>query len=145
MSEVIHELIKPFNYTPKNSGEETEASFITLKEPSVKNLSACSTLKQAFMRVIAAEAGSDADAAEPSADVDAGAMEDNIMNALYASGEDISKLFLTAKELFREVALVDGEKKITVPMLDSMGIEDIEKMLGKYMANFILVSVLEAQ
>jgi len=150
MTEVIHELIKPFNYTPKNAGEETEASFITLKEPSVKQLTACSTLKQAFMRVIASEATNSGDTAavdtdaDTDADTDTGAMEDNIMNALYASDEDIAKLFLTAKELFREVALVDGEKKVTVPMLDAMCIEDIEKMTGKYMANFILASVLEA-
>ena len=147
MTDVIHDLIKPFKYTPKNAGEETEAQFITLKEPSVKHLAACSTLKQAFMRVITEEAaagGGDA-AAGKDPDVDEGAMEDNIMNALYASGEDIAKLFLTAKELFREVALVDGEKKITVPMLDAMCIEDIEKMVGKYMANFILASVLGDQ
>lgn len=143
-TEVIHELIKPFLYTPKNSGEETEAQFITLKEPSVKQLTACSTLKQAFVRVIAAEQGKEEVAHAPT-DAEKGAMEDDIINALYASGEDISKLFLTAKELFRDVALVDGEKKITVPMLDAMCIADIEKMTGKYMANFILASVLEGQ
>lgn len=144
-TEVIHELIKPFKYTPKNSGDETEAQFITLKEPSVKQLAACSTLKQAFVRVVAAEQEKDGGDVDTSSDTDKGRMEDNIINALYASDEDISKLFLTAKELFRDVSLVDGEKKLTVPMLDLMGIEDIEKMTGKYMANFILASVLEDQ
>ena len=146
-TEVIHELTKPFKYTPKNSGEETEAQFITLKEPSVKQLTACSTLKQAFMRVIAKESG-DAEASVETPEKDEGneiPMENRIINALYASDEDIPKLFLTAKELFRDVGLVDGEKKVTVPMLDSMCIEDIEMMTGKYMANFILASVLKDQ
>lgn len=146
-TEIIHEFIKPFDYTPRNAGDMVQAQFITLKEPSVKQLTACSTLKQAFMRVIAAQSANsdDAEAVNKDKDADTGAMEDNIINALYASDEDISKLFLTARELFREVALVDGEKKVTLPMLDAMGIEDIEKMTGKYMANFILASVLTDQ
>ena len=144
-TEIIHELIKPIKYTPKNSGEETEAQFVTLLEPSVKQLSACSTLKQAFMRVIAKEAGDAEDGATP-AEESTMPMHQSIMNALYASPEaDITKVLLSAKELFREVALIDGEKKPTVPMLDAMCIEDIEVMTGKYMGNFILASVLKDQ
>lgn len=143
--QVIHELIKPFNYTPKNSGEETEAQFIELREPSVSHLTACSTLKQAFMRVIAAEAGDAEEADSSNEKEDTVPMENRIINALYASNEDVPKLFLTAKELFKEVAFVDGEKKVTVPMLNSMSIDDIEIMTGKYMANFILASVLKDQ
>ena len=144
-TEIIHELIKPIKYTPKNSGEETEAQFVTLLEPSVKQLTACSTLKQAFMRVIANEAG---DAEEgSSADTESTMpMHQSIMNALYASPEaDITSVLLSAKELFRDVGLIDGEKKLTVPMLDAMCIEDIEVMTGKYMENFILASVLKDQ
>ena len=144
-TEVIHELIKPIRYTPKNAGEETEAAFVTLIEPSVKQMASCSTLKQAFMRVIAKEAGD----AEESGSLPAESevpMHQNIINALYASPEaDITAVLFSAKELFRDVGLIDGEKKLTVPMLDSMCIEDIEVMTGKYMENFILASVLKDQ
>ena len=139
-----HEFIKPIKYTPKNSGEEIEAQFIQLNEPSVQHLSACSVLKQAFMRAIAKEADG-ADDTEEKPD-DKIAMEDLIIRALYASDVvDINTVFLSAKELFKEVGLVDGEKKPTVPMLNAMSIPDIEKMTGKYMANFILASVLREQ
>lgn len=143
---VLHELEKPIKYTPNNAGEETEAQFIQLREPSVKQLSACVVLKQAFMRTIAKESDSANDSAEaPDTDVDSVPMANRIINALYASDVDINVVLLSAKELFREVAFVDGEKKVTVPMLDSMCIEDIEMMTGKYMANFILASVLKDQ
>lgn len=143
-TDIMHELIKPISYTPKNSGEPVEAQFITLTEPSVKQLPTCSTLKQAFMRVIS-KAADENEGSENSSDADEVPMEDRIINALYASDEDITVILLSAKELFKEVGLIDGEKKLTVPMLDSMALEDIEKMTGKYMANFILASVLKDQ
>ena len=144
--EVIHELVKPFSYTPKNSGEPVDAQFITLLELSVRNLTACATLKQAFMRVLAA-ANSDEDAVELDEDKpDDVPMENRVINALYTSDAvDMNVVLLSAKELFREVALVDGEKKITAPMLDAMSMDDIEQMTGKYMVNFILASVLKGQ
>ena len=142
-TEVIHELIKPIKYTPKNSGEETEAQFVTLLEPSVKQLSACATLKQAFMRVIANEGGDAEESGSPAVESEV-PMHSRVMNALYASPDtDITKVLLSAEELFRDVALIDGEKKLTVPMLDAMCLEDIEVMTGKYMENFILASVLK--
>lgn len=142
---VIHELIKPFKYTPKGSGTPVDAQFIELREPSVKHLSACATLKQAFMRVIAKESSGQEEVAEDADKEDDVPMENRIMNALYASDTDMKVVLLSAKELFKEVAFVDGEKKVTVPMFDSMCIDDIERMTGKYMANFILSSVLKEQ
>ncbi len=144
-TEIIHELIKSIEYTPKNSGEKVKAQFISLKEPSVKQLSACATLKQAFMRVIAKQQGDSDGSDDEPVDDDSSPMESNIINALYASDTDITVILLSAKELFRDVGLIDGEKKLTVPMLDEMCIEDIEMMTGKYMANFILASVLKDQ
>ena len=143
-TEVVHELIKPFKYTPKDSGDQVDAQFIQLNEPSVKQLKSCATLKQAFMRVIAKESGGTDDAVE-NTETDDVPMENRIINALYASDTDINIVLLSAKELFKDVALVDGERKMTVPMLDSMAMEDIEMMTGKYMANFILASVLKDQ
>lgn len=146
-TDLIYTFIKPIMYVPKNSGEEIEAQFITLKEPSVKQMVACATLKQAFMRVLAKESDDADDTSESDEKVDTSEvpMENRIINALYTSDTDINKVFLSAKELFKEVGLVDGEKKVTNPLLDSMCLEDIEMMTGKYMANFILASVLKEQ
>jgi len=148
-SELIYELKKSFKYTPNNSGEQIDAQFIQLNEPSVKNLEYCSVLKQSFMRVITEQdSAHELDNSEIVQDdiaQDDIAMEQKIINSLYASGVDITKVFVSAKELFRQVALVDGEKSLTQPMIDNMSIYDLENMTGLYMANFILASVLEDQ
>ena len=143
-TEIIHELARPIKYTPKNSGEEVEAQFVTLLEPSVKQLAPCAVLKQAFMRVISQETGGAEESASDK-EVDEIPMENRIINALYASDTDMAVILASAKELFREVGLIDGEKKLTVPMLDVMSLDDIEMMTGKYMSNFILASVLKDQ
>ncbi len=144
-TEVIHPLIKPIKYTPKNSGDQIEAQFITLNEPSVRNLKTCATLKQAFLRVIAGNESSGEETPAETEKEDSVPMETRIINALYASAEDMPAILLTAKELFRDVGQIDGEKKLTAPMLDDLCIQDIEMMTGKYMANFILASVLTDQ
>ncbi len=144
-TEITHDLIKPFNYTPKNSGEEVEAQFVALPEPSVNQLLACSTLKQAFMRVIANNAQDD-EAPSDTPEDSSVPMHERIINALYASSDtDMGKLLLSAKELFKSVGLLDGEKKMTAVLVDSLCIQDLEQMTGKYMENFILASVLEGQ
>lgn len=139
--EIIHTLLKPISYTPNNAGEPVEAQFITLTEPSVRNITACAMLKQAFVRVLAGQEQND--------DVERGAKDDttpmatSIINSLYASGAvDMGKVLLSAKELFKVVGLVDGEKKLTTPMLDSLSMQDLEGMTGAYMENFILASIL---
>ena len=38
--------------------------------------------------------------------------------------------------------MIDGEVKVTKPILDEMSNDDLEGMLGEYLANFILRSVL---
>jgi hypothetical protein len=146
-TEIIYELKQPFKYTPKNSGDQVDAQFIKLSEPSVKNLEYCSILKQAFMRVIA-----DQDNSIETGETDASTVEEDdialsqkIINSLYTSKNDITQVFVCAKELFRQVGLVDGEKQLTMPMIDEMSIDDLESMTGLYMANFILASVLEDQ
>ena len=148
-TQIIHTLEKPLKYTPKNAGIEVEAQFITLNEPCTRNLSACAPLKQAFMRVLAKNASNATAETAPTADAPSvaseTAMSTSIMHALYASDAvDVAVIFAHAKELFKDVALVDGEKKMTTPMLDALSIADMEALTGKYLENFILASVLRA-
>ena len=55
----------------------------------------------------------------------------------------MAKILLSAVELFKSgVAYIEGEAKVTRPVLDEMSNDDLEGMLGEYLANFILRSVL---
>jgi len=143
-TDIIYSLKKSILYAPKGSGVEVEGTFVTLKEPSVKQLKVCSTLKQAFMRTIANSVDEDSEKEKEKPD-ESMPMPSLIINALYAGEMDMSVVLLSAKELFREVGFIEGEKQLTIPMLDSMSLDDIESMTGVYMENFILASVLEEQ
>jgi hypothetical protein len=50
----------------------------------------------------------------------------------------MNKLVLHFRELFKEVGLMGGEKKLTAARMDDMSHKDLRKMIGVYAANFIL-------
>jgi hypothetical protein len=64
-----------------------------------------------------------------------------VVSAIYGSNSiDANVVWEQAKALFKEgVALVDGEQKLTAPMIDKMSPDDFEKLTGEYVANFTLV------
>ena len=144
MSEVITELIQPFSYAHK--GDTQDATFITLLPPTFKQIDKIAPLKQAFVTAI-----SDVSAGEQVAavDTDDAASEDDItgpqiMALMYRSTCDMTKVFLHAQELFKSgAALVDGEVKLTTPLMEKMAVNDFERLVGDYIANFIAPSLMD--
>ncbi len=57
----------------------------------------------------------------------------------------ITKARMAAKELFKDVCFVDGEKKMTSVLIDSLSIDDFNLMVGSYLKNFIAASILGTQ
>ena len=138
-TEFDYELETKFSYAYK--GDMQEASFIRLKAPSSKNISQCADLKQAFMRALPTdgkvEEGKDSKGLD---DLDG----ESIM-MLISMSKDVSlkSVLISARELFSSgLAFVDGETKVTKPILDDMSQDDLENMLGEYYLNFILASWL---
>jgi len=139
--EITFNLTEPFNYAEK--GEQVEAKFITLKAPTSRNMSHIAFLKQAFYRALPKnqEVKNQDDVKK-----DDEITGEDIMTILSASMDvELSSVLVTAKELFasKDIALVDGETKVTKPILDDMGPDDFFAMTGEYLANFILASVLQ--
>ncbi len=124
-------------------GEEIKGSFIKLTPPSSKQLTQCALLKQSFIRAITEQAKNNPDAADAPDDGKKISGED-IIYLLYGSESvDMGKILLSAIELFKSgVAHIEGEVKLTKPLLDEMSNDDLEGMLGEYLANFIHKSVL---
>lgn len=139
--EIIYTLEQPLPYA--KAGVMIEGSFIALMAPTSKNMSECAFLKQAFFRALpkttAAEQAANAGEADESDITGAG-----IITIITMSKDvDLAGVLITAKELFTSgVAMVDGEVKLTKPLLDAMSQDDLEAMTGEYMANFILASAL---
>jgi len=140
--EITFELTEPFKYAEK--GDQVEAKFITLKAPTSRNMSHIAFLKQAFYRALPKDQKKEVGDDAPKKDDDI--TGEDIMSILMASMDvELSAVLATAKELFasKDIALVDGETKVTKPILDDMSPDDFFAMTGEYLANFILHSVLQ--
>lgn len=140
MTQVIYELKKPFEYATK--GEKVSANFIELTGPTFRQLDKVAPIKQAFMTAITdmssvAKNASESTSEEPGTITGAMAVQ-----VLYASKQDVSKVILHAEQLFKSgAAMVNGEEKLTTPLMEQMSGDDFEGLLGEYIANFILPSL----
>jgi hypothetical protein len=63
---------------------------------------------------------------------------DAMLAVMAGGGCDMAKVVVLFRNLFKEVALMGGEKKITSVRLDDMSHRDFRKMMGVYAANFIM-------
>lgn len=135
-----YELKSPFDYDHK--GNVVEAQFITLRAPSSKEISETADLKQAFFRALPKDSTSTGDESEE------GSLDDlngDAIMMMIAISPDVTlkTVLLCARELFKIVATVDGEERMTVPLLDKIDPEDLETMVGEYYLNFVLASWLK--
>ena len=134
--EVIYSLLSPIKYA--QGGDEVEANFLTLLSPTSKQLKNCARLKQAFFRAI-----KELNSNEESSEKDAQITGPDCINLLYMSSAEMDKVLLEAIELFRSgVVLVEGGPLLKDAHIKQMAHEDIEGMLGEYLANFIIASLM---
>ena len=150
MSEIMTEfdfvLTQKFSYA--HQGQQPSATFVTLKAPTSRNLKECAFLKQAFGRAQAAlqdrAAMQSAITEGREASEDTKIEGDDVILMLAAStAVEYGDVLDVAKKLFSSgVAQIEGETKLTSPLIDSMSVEDFEGMLGQYLVNFTLASLL---
>lgn len=145
MSEVIYELKVPFSYSEtrdgKLTGEQVEARHLTLFAPTYRQIDKVTPLKQAFAAAIT-EVTANVDSSGTEADPDSEIEPAQAMQLLYTWSGDATKALLHAAELFKSgAALVDGEAKVTGPILDKMSDRDFEGLVGTYLVNFIVPSL----
>jgi hypothetical protein len=137
--EITYKLQNTIQYA--RAGEMQNGEFIQLSAPTSKNIVECAFLKQAFYRALPKDVEEEPDA-KPS-EING----EGVMTLLMMSNDvELSKILLSARDLFTSgVAMLDGEQKLTKPLIDLMAQEDLEAMTGEYLANFLLASVLQKQ
>lgn len=142
MSEYIYELRTPFGYSHK--GEMTDASFISLQPPTFRQLEHLTPIKQAFTSAIS-EVTKDIDTGQQNDDGESGDIKGaDVLQLMYRWSGDMTKVFLHAEQLFKSgAALVDGESKLTTPLMEKMNPSDFEGLVGDYIANFIAPSLMD--
>lgn len=140
LKEITYELKSPIDYAHK--GNMATASFLTLSAPTSRNIAECAALKQAFFRALPKSGQPSAGDSKQEGDP---RPED--ITAMLASSKDVeySQVLLTMRDLLPHVAKVDGEERMTRPLVDSMSPEDLELVTGVYLLNFILASLLRSQ
>lgn len=148
MDTVIFELTKKISYS-NGSGGPIECNHIELQEPTGKVSHLCcqieSLIQSGLMKMAGVISKDDIEAATEAAQAakkdgeeTPGPDADSVLSIMSSGGVDMAKVVLHFRELFKEVALMGGEKLITVPRMDDMTHKDFRRMMGEYAANFIL-------
>ncbi len=147
-NDITVELTRAIKFTPDGSGELADGDFVILREPTAapRELKICSFLKQQFFIMsmeVARNGKEEKDDVVESTDKKTVIAGTEIIYGMYGCQSiDMTKVLEKAKELFKIVGKIAGAKLLTDHMLNSMYPEDLEKLLGEYMVNFILRSIL---
>lgn len=141
LSEFNFELSTPVKYD--KSGEKIDGTFITLFAPSYKQMDKCVPLKQAFYRAMSDISDGGEEQSESTESTEE-LKPSSLIAIMYQSSVDMVKILIHGVELFNspDIAKIDGDVKLTKPIIESMSQDDLELMLGSYMVNFILASAL---
>ncbi len=136
-------------FTYSRGGGQEEATFVKLLAPTSRNSREGGALFQAFgraqtelaeRRAVTTAATSKAQEESDAEDITG---EDVILMLAASSSVEYPDVLDVARKLFSSgVALVDGETKLTGGLMDRMSLVDFERMLGEYLVNFTLASLL---
>ena len=149
-TEIRVTLSTPIRYSTKGEFKETE--ILVLKAPTNRVLSQVSFLQQGFMRVIRAE-----EEKIPSSQIEEIKAENNSSGGDELNGKQMM-LAIKASEfvdfqeyanVFRDMlthnlAFLDGEEKLTKPVLDEIYTHDMDKIMEAYFENFIIASLINS-
>ena len=138
VTEVTYELKKPFEYA--FNGEQRKAQFVSLFPPTMKQHSQAAALKQSIVRIVTDAVRNAGDKSSEGVNTEDSITSEMVVNTIYGSScVDVAVIWEQVKALLKEnVALVDGEQKLTSPLIDKMSPNDFENMAGEYIANFTL-------
>lgn len=140
MSEVRYELKHQFGYAYK--GEMQQAMFVTMTAPSFKQVDKVAPLKQALMAAIR-DIQEVATGSTDKSDARGEITGQEVMQLLYQGKGSVATVMSHARQLFISgIALIDGETKFSLALLDEVSLDDVEGMLGEYMAAFIVPSLM---
>lgn len=141
-NEFTFELSTPISYA--RDGGFSESSTLTLKAPSNKQAREGARLKQSFWRALSDRQTKNTEPSESKDESNDEIDGETIMAIIMSSNEDINKFQDDFKSLLLNgVCFIDSSIKLTVPLYDSMSDADTERLMGEYLANFLLASQIK--
>ena len=140
-SEFIYIIETPFDY--HKGGQIEKANELILKAPSNRQRREAAKLKQGFFRALKSMAGDNGDVDAGDQKGDGAISGDEVISIIMMSDVDLVEY----QESFRDILISGvcfvGDIKLTSPMYDNMSDSDTEKLMGEYVANFLLASQLK--
>lgn len=133
----------PISY--QATGENTQASMLELTAPSVKNRKKVAKLKQGFMRVINDLPETQKKEAQEQAEKEKGKSEapdpQEILTLIQMGAVEYDEYIdIFVSLLVSGICKIEGEVAMTQLIADKISFQDMEKLMGEYLVNFILVS-----
>jgi hypothetical protein len=140
MKEMEFTLSDPIKY--QTGGEHVEGVKLELTAPAVKNRKRAAKLKQGFMRCIN-DLPSEAKKS-PEKKQDAKLNPDEVLVILQMGSIEYDEYIdIFVNLLSRGVCKIDGKEDLTELLAEKISFEDLERLMGEYIVNFILGSLME--
>ena len=139
MAAVIVELSKTFKYS-NQAGTEVECSFIELIEPTGKVSNTCCQIESFIQKGLMEMASMFSDDSQSSPDEQSkeSKLDKKTILVMMNSSGAMDKIVIKFRDLFKSVALMGGEKALTIPRMDEMSHKDFKELMVVYTENFIL-------
>ena len=138
-SEFTFKLIKPLSYHDGGNSEAIAKELI-LKAPSNRQRRQTAILKQGFFRALKDLQDSRQDSSEVS-DESGGISGTEVLGVIMMSKVNFADYQDTFRELLlNDIAFLADREKLKSHTYDDMSDEDSEKLMGEYIANFLLSS-----
>lgn len=135
------DLKTPISYAHK--GEMVEGSFVELSAPNFKQIEHFLPVKQAFISAVTS-ISSDSVKSDKDQSDEIKVTGSQVLALMMQSSTDMTKVYLHCVELFKSgAAMIDGEQKLTQPLIDAMPLDDFDNLVGEYIANFIAASLMD--
>lgn len=135
-------LNKPVKYH-KNGNEELSYQ-LTLYAPAGRHRQELVKLKQGFLKSISSLQGSYNQSNANQSQENQGIGSDEIIMILMMSDVDMNKYFDNFKALLcKNICYVDPNQKLTEYIYDNIDLDDLERLLGEYLSNFLLSSWIQ--
>lgn len=119
-----------------------EGTFIRCEAPSPKVSQHAAFLKQAFVRASSVFKDMDVSGAEAEQAEGKKPSGEEVVLIIAASDVDLGEVLAVGRKLLTSgVAKVEGEAKLTTALIDAMGQDDFERLVGDYIVNFTASSL----
>lgn len=148
-SQFDFELTTPLKY--HKDGDSAEARILVLKAPAKKHRKQSIRIKQGFFQAMqyhqANNSSSEKAVEEAKKKIEAGdetITGQEIMMMLYMSDVDIERFDEAFDKLLLSpgICMVDDAVQLTGPILDELSEEDTDRLLGEYLENFFVGSMM---